>query len=153
MCNQFTSEAPLSGDYRESHMGQVYPYIPQVLAHRTDLVNICRLCLWLPLIRVGFVLLCFQVEGTGTLVLYWGAGIFHWVRTCLCGLFALFIYLWSGSQVEGIGPLKSECCCHPPFPRRCHSCDKEGFIMAQFGAFIIYSLWFYALLVSCSTIH
>lgn len=42
--------------------------------------------------------------------------------------------------MEGMGPLKKEHCCHPPFPVRWHSCDKEGFIIAQFGAFIIYSL-------------
>lgn len=52
----------------------------------------------------------------------------------------LFIYLWSRSHMESMGPLKKEHCCHPPFPVRCHSCDKEGFIIAQFGAFIIYSL-------------
>lgn len=37
-------------------------------------------------------------------------------------------------------PLKKECLSHPAFPGRCRSCDKEGFIMPQFGAFIIYSL-------------
>jgi hypothetical protein len=98
----------------------------------------------MPLIHLGFVLLYFQIEGTETLVLYCEPDIFEIPLACVVCLLYLFIYLfihlWSGSQVESIGPLKNECCCHPPFPRRCHSCDKEGFIMAQFGAFIIYSL-------------
>lgn len=67
---------------------------------------------------------------------------------CLFGFFILFriIRQWPLS-------LKTGCLSHSTFPRRCRSCDKEEFIMPQFGAIIIYSLWFYALLVSCSTIH
>lgn len=61
---------------------------------------------------------------------------------CLGKMFVQFIYFLfhSGSEGSGHDPLKRECLSHPPFPERCHSCDKEGFIMPQFGTFIIYSL-------------
>lgn len=54
---------------------------------------------------------------------------------CLFGFFILFkiIRQWPLS-------LKRGCLSHSTFPRRCHNCDKEEFIMPQFGAFIIYSL-------------
>lgn len=92
------------------------------------------------MLRVGLQLCAlFQVEEN------WNPralreGSFLFECTTADVLMCLSVCLWSGSQVEGIVPLKKEHGCHPPFPRQCHACDEERFIMAQLGAFIIYSL-------------
>lgn len=68
-------------------------------------------------------------------------------------IWAICFFYFIENQKTVATVFEEECLSHPTFPRRCHRCDKEGFIVPQLDAFIIYSLWFYALFVSCSTIY